>query len=76
MLVDNVVSPFERIIALWNDFQEILVAVERLDDVINSPPKADLSAVNFVALPPIQGNIRFEGVTFRYNGDFAGRSAD
>ena len=67
MLVGNVVSPFQRLIGLWSQFQEILVAVERLDDVINSPLEQDLSSSNLITLPTIRGNIRFEGVTFRYN---------
>ena len=67
MLVGNVVSPFQRLIGLWNQFQEILVAVERLDDVINSPLEEDLTATNLITLPSIRGNIRFEEVTFRYN---------
>jgi HlyB family type I secretion system ABC transporter len=67
MLVGNVISPFKRLIGLWNQFQEILVAVERLDDVLNFPIEQDLSATNLLALPPIRGNIRFEQVSFRYN---------
>ena len=67
MLVGNVVSPFQRLIGLWNQFQEILVAVERLDDVINSPPEEDLSSSNLINLSSIDGYIRFEDVTFRYN---------
>ena len=67
MLSGNVVSPFQRLIGLWSQFQEILVAVERLDDVINSPLEQDLSTTSLVSLPRIRGNIRFESVTFRYN---------
>ena len=67
MLVGNVVSPFKRLIGLWNQFQEILVAVERLDDVIDSPPEEDLSSSNLINLPSIDGYVRFEDVTFRYN---------
>ncbi len=67
MLVGNVVSPFQRLITLWSQFQEILVAVERLDDVINFPPEQDLASGNLIHLPRIRGNIRFERVTFRYN---------
>lgn len=67
MLVGNVVSPFQRLINLWSQFQEILVGVERLDDVINSSPEQDLSSANLITLPSIRGNIRFDGVTFRYN---------
>ena len=67
MLVGNVISPFQRLISLWNDFQEILVAVERIDDVINVPPEEDLGDPQLASLPPIKGNIRFEKVSFRYN---------
>ena len=69
MLVGNVVSPFQRLIALWSQFQEILVAVERLDDVINYPPEQNLAEGNLIDLPPLRGNISFEGVTFRYNAE-------
>ena len=67
MLVGNVVSPFQRLISLWSQFQEILVAVERLDDVINFPTEQNLASDNLVHLPRINGHIRFEEVTFRYN---------
>ena len=67
MLVGNVISPFQRLISLWNDFQEILVAVERLDDVINVSPEEDLAEPQLAQLPAIKGQIRFEKVSFRYN---------
>ena len=67
MLVGNVVRPFQRLISLWSQFQEILVAVERLDDVINFPAEQDLASGNLIHLPPIEGHIRFESVTFRYS---------
>ena len=67
MLVDRVISPFERLISLWNDFQEIRIAIERLDDVVNSPTEANLTNANLINLPILKGHIRFEQVTFRYN---------
>lgn len=67
MLVGNVISPFKRLISLWNDFQEIRIAIERTDDVLNSQPEEDLSRSNLAILPPIKGHICFEDVTFRYN---------
>ncbi|AFZ36751.1 cyclic nucleotide-regulated ABC bacteriocin/lantibiotic exporter [Stanieria cyanosphaera PCC 7437] len=69
MLVGNVISPFERLIDLWNDFQEVIIAVERLNDVINTPPEEDLTALARSPLPPIRGQIKFENVTFRYNSE-------
>ncbi len=67
MLVDRVISPFQRLIALWNDFQEIRIAIERLDDVVNSPPEANLTSANLINLPTLQGHIIFDRVSFRYN---------
>jgi ABC-type bacteriocin/lantibiotic exporter with double-glycine peptidase domain len=68
MLLGNVFSPFERMIGLWDDFQEVLIAVERLNDVLDAQPEEALGT-NLPALPQIQGHIRFEQVTFRYNPD-------
>ncbi len=67
MLLGNVFSPFERLISLWNDFQEVVIAVERLNDVLNTPPEEDEQALRMPALPPMRGNIVFQQVTFRYN---------
>jgi HlyB family type I secretion system ABC transporter len=68
MLLGNVLSPFQRLTALWDDFQEVLISVERLNDVLEAAPESDPSAM-LPYLPPIAGHIRFENVTFRYNRD-------
>ena len=67
MLVDRVISPFQRLISLWNDFQEIRIAIERLDDVVNTPPEANLTNANLINLPTLKGHIIFDQVSFRYN---------
>ncbi len=67
MLVVNVISPFKRLISLWNDFQEIRIAIERTDDVLNSQPEEDLASSSLAVLPPIKGHICVSDVTFRYN---------
>ena len=67
MLLGNVFSPFERLISLWNDFQEVLISVERLNDVLDSPPEENEQTLLLPDLPPIRGHIRFENVTFRYD---------
>ena len=66
MLLGNVISPFMRLIELWDDFQEILISVERLNDVLDSPAEEG-EGNSSIALPSITGHIRFENVTFRYN---------
>ena len=67
MLVGNVISPFKRLISLWNDFQEIRIAIERTDDVLKAVPEQDSARAGLAALPPVKGQIRFDSVTFRYN---------
>ena len=66
MLMGNVISPFNRLAMLWNDLQEVLIAVERIEDVIDSPLEEDLQDGSRQYLPPLLGHIRFENVTFRY----------
>jgi ATP-binding cassette subfamily B protein len=67
MVMGNATSPFMRFIGLWDSFQEILISVERLNDVIDSPVEEDLQETPKLLLPPVQGHIRFENVCFRYN---------
>ena len=66
MLVGKVISPFQRLIDLWDDFQEVLIAVERINDVIEAAPEEDY-AFPRPPLGELQGQIIFQGVTFRYN---------
>ena len=65
MLLGNVISPFNRLAMLWNELQEVLIAVERIEDVIDSPVE-ELQDGSRQYLPPLLGHIRFENVTFRY----------
>jgi ATP-binding cassette subfamily B protein len=67
MLLSNVISPFQRLTVLWNQLQEVTIAVERINDVLDAEPEEDLQHQVRQTLPPIKGNIRFENVTFRYH---------
>jgi ATP-binding cassette subfamily B protein len=67
MLVSQVISPFKRLLSLWNDFQEITIAIERINDVIEAQPEESPEINPRPPLPNLQGNIRFENVTFRYD---------
>ncbi|MDY7014807.1 MAG: peptidase domain-containing ABC transporter, partial [Cyanobacteriota bacterium] len=44
MLLGNVINPFERLTVLWNQLQEVLIAVERINDVIDTDPEEDLQS--------------------------------
>lgn len=65
MLIGNVINPILSLVSLWDEFQEILVSVERLNDVFTAEPEE--SAQNpLLVVPELKGEVNFENVTFRY----------
>jgi ATP-binding cassette, subfamily B, bacterial HlyB/CyaB len=68
MLAARVSGPVLRIASLWQDFQQARISVARLGDILNVPTEPSYNP-NRGTLPPIRGQIRFDGVTFRYNPD-------
>lgn len=67
MLLGNVISPFQRLTVLWNEFQEVVIAMERINDVLDYKPEEDLQHQIRQSLPQLRGHIRFDNVTFRYH---------
>ncbi|NEP72237.1 MAG: ATP-binding cassette domain-containing protein [Okeania sp. SIO2G4] len=67
MLIGTVISPFQRLTVLWNQLQEVIIAVERINDVIDTEPEEDLQSEGRQYLVELQGNIIFDNVTFRYH---------
>lgn len=69
MLMGNVISPFKRLTILWNELQEVVIAVERINDVIDAEPEEDLQFQFKHSLSKISGRVQFHSVTFRYHPD-------
>ncbi|NEO44707.1 MAG: peptidase domain-containing ABC transporter, partial [Moorea sp. SIO4A3] len=67
MLLGNIITPFKRLTVLWNQFQEVVIAMERINDVLDAEPEEDLLNQARQSLPSIQGHIAFDNVTFRYH---------
>lgn len=67
MLLGSVIRPFQRLTVLWNQLQEVIISVERINDVIEAEPEEDLQHQPRQYLPQLRGHIRFEQVTFRYH---------
>ena len=65
MLAGQISGPVLRLAQLWQDFQQFRLSVDRLGDILNTPAEGT-SASSKQNLPPIEGQLRFEGVTFRY----------
>ena len=65
MLAGQISGPVLRLAQLWQDFQQFRLSIERLADIIDTPtePNAISAKQN---LPPIQGNLKFENIIFRY----------
>jgi ATP-binding cassette, subfamily B, bacterial HlyB/CyaB len=68
MLSSRVSDPILRMVQIWNEYQQINVSIQRIADIFHAKPEQRLE-VSKSRLPALQGNIRFEGVTFRYQLD-------
>jgi ATP-binding cassette subfamily B protein len=69
-LMGSVLGPLMGLVGLWNRLNDAGVAMERLGDVLDMEPEQrpqDLSSR--VVLPDLQGDIRLDGIYFRYGGD-------
>lgn len=64
MFAQRVSGPVIRMAQLWQEFQQVRIAIDRLGDVLNQP--SEPGSGSRTALPAIRGHVRFEGVKFRY----------
>ncbi|MEI6153677.1 MAG: type I secretion system permease/ATPase, partial [Deltaproteobacteria bacterium] len=67
MFAGQFTGPFLRLVNLWNEFQQALLSVDRIGDILNNP--VELRSGTDITLPSLQGAVRFEDVSFRYNMD-------
>jgi len=62
-----VTQPLLRLSGIWQSIQEIRVSFERLSDVIDTKQESDTSDQAKIPLPPIQGDVEFQNLTFAFN---------
>jgi ATP-binding cassette subfamily B protein len=67
MLSGRVTGPLLRLIQLWQNLQEVLLAVDRIGDILNTPPEAEPGTG--LMLPSLRGQVNFDQVFFRYKED-------
>lgn len=58
-------GPVLRLVNLWNEFQQALLSVDRLGDILNHP--VEVSSAKAITLPQIKGQIRLDKVSFAYS---------
>lgn len=66
LLMGNVFSPFEKLIGLWDGFQEVSISLERINDVMGAKSEEPIHNA-LPILPQIRGHVEFQNVTFRYH---------
>jgi subfamily B ATP-binding cassette protein HlyB/CyaB len=69
-LMGSVLAPLMGLVGLWSLLNDASVAMERLGDVLDMEPEQKPSELSSrVVLPDLQGDIRLDGIYFRYGGD-------
>ncbi|MDR1461257.1 MAG: type I secretion system permease/ATPase [Campylobacteraceae bacterium] len=60
-------GPIMRLVGLWNEFQQALLSVDRLGDILNSP--TEMANDKAITLQTLGGDIKFDAISFRYTPD-------
>jgi len=60
-------APMLRLVNLWNEFQQTLLAVDRIGDILNSP--LEMQSGNAITLSNVEGDIKVDHLSFKYNVD-------
>jgi subfamily B ATP-binding cassette protein HlyB/CyaB len=67
MISSQLAAPVLRIAQLWQEFQQVRLSIDRVGDILNTSPEPGQSGQ--ANLPPIQGEISLENISFRYRID-------
>ena len=62
-----VTQPVLRLSSIWQNIQELKISFERLSDVIDTPQESDETDKDKIPLSEIQGDVRFEEITFGFS---------
>ncbi len=60
-------GPVLRLVNIWNEFQQALLSVDRIGDILNHP--VEVTSSKAITLPRLKGKIEFDEVSFRYSPD-------
>ncbi len=65
MFANQFIAPVMRLVNLWNEFQQVLLGVDRLGDILNNP--IELTSSKAITLPKINGSVRIDNLSFKYS---------
>ncbi len=60
-------GPVLRLVNLWNEFQQALLSVDRIGDILNHPQ--EVTTDRAITLPQLEGALRLDSVSFKYSPD-------
>ena len=64
MFANQFSGPVLRLVNLWNEFQQTLISIDRLGDILNMPPEQKNEKA--ITLAQLRGDIAFNKVNFSY----------
>lgn len=64
MFANQFTAPVMRLVNLWNEFQQVLLGVDRLGDILNNP--VEITSSKAITLPKINGSVKVENLSFKY----------
>ena len=60
-------APVLRLVNLWNEFQQALLSVDRLGDILNHPQ--EVTTDKAITLPQLKGSLNLDNISFKYSPD-------
>ncbi len=67
MFANQFSGPVLRLVNLWNEFQQTLLSVDRLGDILNTPTEQKNDKA--ITLSKVDAQVRFDKVSFSYGPD-------
>ena len=67
LLARMVAAPFSTLVAVWGTLQDTAAAFEEIADILETPRESPETPADQIVLQRLQGHVRFEDVSFRYD---------
>tara|TARA_Y100001968_G_C19449516_1_gene767570 strand:+ start:878 stop:3832 length:2955 start_codon:yes stop_codon:yes gene_type:complete len=66
ILSGYVTGPMLRIVSLWQNFQETIISLERLSDIVDQKEEIEVAGQNLPPLPLIKGKVNYINLNYRF----------
>ncbi len=66
MLISNVMHSVLALVGWWDEFQEVQISLERVNDILTSEPEENPQKPLLI-MPSVRGEVHFDNVSFRYH---------